>query len=242
MKIHTQKLEICINCDAAQSVADSVGASFEGGAATVELCAEMQHDGLTPTLQNIIDARKAFQERPGLMIMIRPRKGDFCYSKPEIQPMLAQIKMAAKAGADGAVFGPLNRDNTINIQALSQLTQLSKSLNLKTTFHRAFDATPDFFESLDILIAAGVDRVLTSGASWKERKPATEGLEIIHQLIEKANGRIEIVIGGGVNRENAKTILAALPDSNTFSLHAYSGAQVSGIVTKESVQALAEML
>ena len=71
------KFEVCINCDGKQSVTEAVGYAYAGGASTVELCGAMHLDGLTPTQEHIIEARKAFKDRSGLMIMIRPRGGDF---------------------------------------------------------------------------------------------------------------------------------------------------------------------
>lgn len=65
------------------------------------------------------------------------------------------------------------------------------------TCHRAFDMTPDKFKALDDLIGIGIDRILTSGGKNK----APEGKELIKQVMEKANGRILIMPGSGVNEE-----------------------------------------
>ena len=74
------KTEICINCDSIQNMKSDVSAAYTGGASTIELCGEMQFDGLTPPKESIIVARKIFQ-RNGVMVMIRPRKGDFSYTE-----------------------------------------------------------------------------------------------------------------------------------------------------------------
>ena len=74
------EVEICINSDSEQKIADSVGAAYFGGASRVELCSAMHLEGLTPTIEQIKLARKAFKERPGLNVMIRPRTRDFCYN------------------------------------------------------------------------------------------------------------------------------------------------------------------
>jgi copper homeostasis protein len=235
------KVEVCINCDSEQTVFDSVSAAYLGGAATVELCSSMHLDGLTPTEENIRTARKAFQDRPGLMVMIRPRGGDFCYSQEEIERMHQQIQIAAKSNADGIVFGVLGEStNDIAIGPLHQLVETSKEFNLKTTFHRAFDATPDPLESLEILINAGVDRILTSGTPWAEQKPATEGTANLQHLVEQANGRIELVVGGGVNAKNAGNILHGLHNKENISMHSYSGVQEKGLATITAVEKLVD--
>jgi len=236
------KVEVCINCDSRQDVKDSVSAAFAGGASTIELCSAMQFDGLTPRLQDITVARSAFKNRPGLMVMVRPRKGDFCYSKQEIQEMQQQIRMAAQSGADGVVFGILNKnDNSFAMDALTELVQLSKEQGLRSTFHRAFDAAPGPVKSVELLIDAGVDRILTSGTPWGQNGTAMDGIETLKKIIGTAQDRIEIVIGGGVTAANAGVILKSRPKkSNMISIHAYSAAQKNGIVTLKAVKALVD--
>ena len=45
-----------------------------------------------------------------VMVMIRPRPGDFTYSPEEIRSMVMDIEAAASAGADGVVFGVLTTE------------------------------------------------------------------------------------------------------------------------------------
>ena len=66
---------------------EAVGAAHRGGASTVELCGAMRCEGLTPRKEQIAEARKAFGDRDGLMVMIRPRAGEFNYSQSELKVM-----------------------------------------------------------------------------------------------------------------------------------------------------------
>ncbi len=233
-------VEACISGDEVEETRLSVTAANEGGAATVELCGEMQFDGLTPPKASIEAARAAF-ERPGLMVMIRPRKGDFCYSESELGEMKEQIEMAADAGADGVVFGMLQADGQLDEEALESLVELSKSLGLRITFHRAFDAVPDRLVALERLVELGVDRILTSGVAWRESGSALDGVGMLDRVIQTAKGRLEIVIGGGVGPVNAPEILKRLsPWSGTLSVHAYSGVQDDGRTTVRGVKALVD--
>jgi copper homeostasis protein len=233
-------VEICIDASDAAAVDRAVSAAYEGGAATVELCADMHLDGLTPSVDCLVAARRAFRQRPGLMAMIRPRAGDFCYSPAELALMLEQIDIAAAAGADGVVFGVLHGpDNHIDRDASQRLVAAARPHGLRTTVHRAFDATPDPDATLDALLDLGVDRVLTSGVPWGQRGSALDGVERLARTIQRAAGRIEVVLGGGVNPANVGPLLARLPlDASRVSVHAYSGAQIDGQTTVEAVRNL----
>lgn len=234
------KVEICISSDSKQSVRESVSVAYNGGASTIELCSAMYCNGLTPKREHIVEARESFKDRAGIMVMIRPRNGNFVYSRQEIQEMLQQIKMAAEIRADGVVIGVLREsDNCIAVDSLHELMATISKHNLKVTFHRAFDATPEPLEALELLIESGVDRILTSGTAWEKKEAAIAGIDRLHQIIEKAKGRIEIVIGGGVNSRNVERILHALPlRDSKISVHAYSGVQENGITSLKQVKSL----
>lgn len=65
--------------------------------------------------------------------MIRPRGGDFCYQKDELQIMASDIEMLTEAGADGFVFGCLSPDGSIDIEAnqllLGKPDQIANNFN-----------------------------------------------------------------------------------------------------------------
>jgi len=233
-------VEVCINGDTVVETRASVTAANTGGAARVELCGTMEFDGLTPPLECIKAARTVF-ERKGLLVMIRPRAGDFHYASDEIELMKSQIAEAAQAGADGVVMGLLDEAGRLNLKPLRELVELSKSFGLETTFHRAFDATRDRFEALGSLIELGVDRILTSGVRWGMPGSALDGVLELDRVIQAAQARLEIVIAGGVNPVNAPQVLQGLsPWNGKLSVHAYSGVQDNGNTTDAGVRALVE--
>jgi copper homeostasis protein len=233
-------IEICINCDTVQQTTANVAAAYAGGATTIELCRDMRYDGLTPKHDSIVAARDLFL-LPGLLVMIRPRAGDFAFNDGEIIVMQQQIVGAANAGADGVVLGILQSgDNRIAINKMEQLIETAKKHNLSVSFHRAFDATPEPFAAIDVLIALGVDRVLTSGTAWGAEGGAVAGIGRINALHRHVADKIEIVIGGGVSVTNIAFLKANLsPVAGICSFHAYSSVLNNGIVSAEKVSALA---
>jgi copper homeostasis protein len=67
-----------------------------------------------------------------IMVMIRPRGGDFCYSDEEFEQMKSEIIMIKNFRIDGFVFGILNEDNEIDFERNQEL------LNFQNLFHVRF--------------------------------------------------------------------------------------------------------
>ena len=182
------RVEVCLDS------ADSAAAAAEGGADRVELCANLLEGGTTPSAGMIHATRRAIDI--GLMVMIRPRGGDFCPTEREFEVMEHDIAVAAEAGADGVVFGLLEADGTVDRCRTARLLELARPLSV--TFHRAFDMTRDPFEALETLIDLGVDRILTSG----QEPSVLEGADLIRELVTRAGDRVTILPGCGITPRN----------------------------------------
>lgn len=172
----------------------------QGGANRIELCDNPGEGGTTPSYGTIEVVKRKLSI--DVFVMIRPRGGDFHYSVEEFESMKADIEQCKKLKADGVVFGILHTDGTLDKKRCQELIALARPM--KVTCHRAFDMTRDSVECLEDCIAVGFDRILTSGRHAK----AIEGVSVIADLIQKANERIVIMPGSGVNEQNAATIIA----------------------------------
>lgn len=180
---------------------DDCLAAESGGADRIELCAAITTAGLTPSLGTLIEAKK--RVRIPVIAMVRPRAGGFCYSEAEFATMRRDAVLLAEHGADGLVFGLLHSDGAIDATRCGKLLEIAGSR--QTVFHRAFDAVPDAERALDELIDLGFTRVLTSG----QKKTAQDGLERLRQIMTRAQGRIEVMPGGGVRPHNVGEIVQA---------------------------------
>ena len=183
------KIEICAN-----SVESAVKAQ-EGGAYRVELCAGIPEGGTTPSFGDIRMARQLLQKTK-LHVIIRPRGGDFLYSKLELDIMLHDIKVARQLGADGVVFGCLTAEGNVDVPAMKML--MNAVGDMSVTFHRAFDMCKNPQEALEQIIALGCNRILTSG----QEPNAVKGIPLLKELVKQADGRIIIMPGCGVNPSN----------------------------------------
>jgi copper homeostasis protein len=181
-------IEVCVD------TLEGALAAQEGGAGRIELCADLVVGGTTPSAGAIALARQALTI--ALHVMIRPRAGDFCYSRHDLAVMLHDIDVAKSLGADGVVLGVLRPDGQVDLAATSELIAAARPMSV--TFHRAFDLTPDPLSSLDDLIGLGADRVLTSG-----QKPAAfEGAATLARLVAHAKNAIAVMAGGGIDEHN----------------------------------------
>lgn len=186
-------LEICVD------TFESAKNAELGGADRIELCAALSEDGLTPSIgfaKQCVDLLSI-----PVFPMIRPRAGDFVYSKEELQIMVEDIKQFKKIGVHGIVSGVLQRDRQIDEIALRRLINAAKPLPF--TFHRAFDYTIDPYNALNTLMRLQVDRVLTSG----QKATAMDGQELLTELVEQADGGIIIMPGSGIKSSNIEVLL-----------------------------------
>jgi copper homeostasis protein len=179
---------------------ESALAAERGGADRVELCDNLAVGGTTPSAGTI---REACRRLPiPVHVLVRPRAGDFLPTDTELAAMDHDIQLARNLGASGIVLGLLRPDGTIDRERTARLVALARPLCV--TFHKAFDQVRDLGEAVDILIALGVDRVLTSGGS----PTAIEGIDRLRSLVDRAGGRIAILAGGGIAKETVETLLA----------------------------------
>ena len=188
-----RELEVC--CGSLQSAINAVS----GGAGRIELCSALSLDGLTPSL-GLFRQRHTSCPNLRIHVLIRPREGDFIYTKAELHAMLRDIELFAAEGASAIVAGVLTPDSCIDVEATRQLI---KAAGVPFTFHRAFDVVADQRRALEQLIDLGAARVLTSGGA----PSALEGAGRLRNLVDLARGRILTLPGGGVNSHNARQIL-----------------------------------
>jgi copper homeostasis protein len=173
--------------------------SQKQGAHRIELCSRLDLDGLTPSPELIKNVCSALNIP--VMLMIRPRGGDFVYSHDEIKQMLEEIHMAKSIGASGIVFGLLTPDKHIDAANCQLLT--AAAFPLPVTFHKAIDLMDDPAEGVrQLKKVPGITRILTSGGM----PTAKEGAEKIKEMIREADDKIIILVAGKVTKENVLEI------------------------------------
>lgn len=243
-------IEICLNCDDLTTLAAQVQAARQGRAKRLELCGAMHEQGLTPTVEAVNIARQAWGNTPGLVAMLRPRGGDFCYQADDVALMQQQLSALAEAGADAVVLGVLRQSATglidIDWPLLMALKAQATDLSLEVNFHRAFDVLP--FSSraaaLQRLQQLDIARVLTAGCDWHSGLGAADGVLQLQQDLRQTAAALapKLVVGGGVTLVNVALLRGQLPVTTSagsgYSFHCYSAVLTDGRIDQHKVAAL----
>lgn len=184
------KVELC----AASLEAIRIAKEFEFS--RIELCQNLEQGGITPSI-GMIEYAIAYGIETH--VLIRPRPGGFTYNDEEKEVIIRDILACRSIGVNGIVFGA-TINNEIDKEIVKEI--VSKCEGMQFTFHRAFDDCVDWKKSMDTLVEMKVNRILSSGLSGTVDK----GFEILKRMVQYAEGRIEIMPGGGVSASNISRI------------------------------------
>lgn len=206
---------------------ESVLIAQESGADRAELCANMEEGGTTPDFKTIEAAKEQLSIK--LNVMIRPRGGDFVYSCDELEQMKVEIVAFKKLQINGFVFGILDKEGNVNKVQNAALVKLAAPH--PCTFHRAFDVAKNIDESLEAIIECGFTTILTSG----HEKNVVEGIEVLSELVKKANRRIVIMPGGGLRSSNIGLLKK---NTNAFFYHSSAIVDLSETADANEIKAI----
>jgi len=192
--------EVCV-----ESFEEAIRA-VKAGATRIELCDNLTVGGTTPSYGTIKKCKEKLAVP--IMVMIRPRSGNFTYSQDELEIMQNDILICKELGVAGVVFGILDGNGNINQEQTLEFVQLSKPLNI--TFHKAIDNAVNILDGVAFLKKIGVDRILSSGG----KDTALEGQTTLNQMIKIASPQLSIIVAGKVTYENLEEIQKKIPSGD----------------------------
>ena len=171
-------LEVCVDSTA------SALAAMQGGAHRLELCADLVIGGTTPS--EFLFSQIHRDLTVPVNVLIRPRFGDFLYTRQEVAQMEEEIARFLDLGANGVVIGVLTADGELDIPSLVRLKQAAGAMDV--TLHRAFDMVRDQKRALEQAIHLGFTTILTSGGQGS----ALKGSENLGELNALAGDQIRL--------------------------------------------------
>ena len=216
-------LEICVDSLA------SARAAIRGGADRLELCSALAVGGLTPYLALLEQIRR--ESNIPIRCLMRPRPGDFLYTKEEIAQMETQIRRFRDSGADGFVIGCLDAGGELDEKALEPLIRAAEGCGL--TLHRCIDVSMEPFQIYIDAAYLGFDTVLTSGGAANCRA----GAETIADLLRwrDACDGPEVLIGAGVNAEVITRFRREFPAARAFHMSGKRNRESGMVFRREGV-------
>ena len=197
-------LEVCVDSLA------SARAAIAGGADRLELCSALAIGGLTP-YGALLRQIRAESDIP-VRCLMRPRAGDFLYTKEEIDMMADQIRRLREDGADGFVIGCLTAEGDLDGAAMAPLLEAAKGCGL--TLHRCVDVSRDPCQTYLEAGRLGIDTVLTSGAA----PGCLQGMQTIANMLQlrDAQGGPQVLIGSGVKASAIRAFREKYPQAVAF--------------------------
>jgi copper homeostasis protein len=207
----------------------SARAAIAGGAERLELCGALAVGGLTPYAELLKQVRA--ESDINIRCLMRPRGGDFLYTKEEILMMAAQIENLRKLGADGFVIGCLTPEGDLDGKAMEPMLKAAEGAGL--TLHRCIDVSRDPCKTYRDARALGFDTVLTSGAAGS----SLLGMETIGKLLElrDSEGGPEVLIGGGVKAKVISAFKERFPQARAFHMSGKTDIESGMIFRREGV-------
>ena len=206
-------LEACV-----ESVDEAIHA-VENGATQLEVCSNLEKDGLTPEIALIKEITE--QVHVPIKVMIRLRAGNFTYLNDEIKSMQESIQQIKSLPISGLVFGATVTDaNGNKIMDMNAILQICKAAHpIPVTIHKAIDECTDILKEVRALkTISNIAFILTSGGA----KTAADGKKMIAAMQKEAGNHIQIIAAGKILPSNLPSLHKVL------NLQYYHGRKIVG--------------
>ena len=181
---------------------------IERGADRIELNNDLSVGGTTPSF-GVIKKTVEYTHKHDVpvIVMIRPRGGNFVYSEDELEIMINDIQICSLLGVDGVTFGCLTREKHLDKRSMNRLLSVAHAGDLEVVMHMAFDELTNVEqkEAIDWLSQNRIKRILTHGGPLTQ--PISHTLDHLKEVVKQAKNKIEILPGGGITKANINKIV-----------------------------------
>lgn len=181
---------------------------IERGANRIELNNDLSVGGTTPSFGVIKKTVEyAHKHDVPVIVMIRPRGGNFVYNEDELEIMINDIQICSLLNVDGVTFGCLTREKHLDKRAMNRLLSVAHAGDLEVVMHMAFDelTNAEQKEAINWLSQNKVKRILTHGGPLNQ--PISQTLDHLEEVVKQAKNKIEILPGGGITKANVNKIV-----------------------------------
>lgn len=175
---------------------------IERGAERIELCDNLAVGGTTPSV-GVIQMTTAYcsGKNVSVIVILRPRGGDFVYSVAEKAIMLRDLEEIIASHANGIAVGALTAADDLDKPFLEEIAKMASASGTELAFHMAFDEIPEE-KQRDALLwlgEIGFTRILTHGGPTEST--IFDNAKHIAELAE-ISPKMTIMPGGGITKDN----------------------------------------
>ncbi len=165
------------------------------GADQLELCADLDEDGLTPP-QDLVEDVLDSVSIP-VKVMIRNRPGDFYHGAEDIEAMCKSIRELSNLDVDHFVLGSLTENDEIYLSAIQRMVNCNPGATY--TFHKAIDYTEDPIKAIRRLkTVPQIQFILSSG----QAETAFDGADMLKSMNTECQPDIKLIAAGKITDQN----------------------------------------
>lgn len=175
----------------------SVLTAASAGADRIEFCRDYASGGLSPDPFELAKIRPRVKQP--IYVMLR-ETADFSISFAGLLLLKHQLLALKTAGADGFVFGFLNKQAELDESSNRFFLELADGL--PCTLHRAFDNCSDTEKAIEKAIQWGFSHILSAGGAPN----ALAGIKQLNKW-QLTYPEISFLAGGGIRSSNLPVIL-----------------------------------
>ncbi len=213
----------------AMTLQDALAAE-RGGAASVEVIADLAARGLTPPFDLVRAVREHVQI--GVNVIVRPHNRDFCYTPTEIDRMLEDAARFAELGINSLVIGGLDAAGDLDLSLIERVRAAAPGVAI--TVHQAIDASRDPGKAVAAL-EGRVERALTSGGA----ATAWLGRDNLRAWVQAHGERLRFACAAGIDADHLAALAAHV---RAPEYHVGHAARTGGAVDVDRVKRLVACL
>jgi len=195
-----------------------VPAAMAAGAQRIELTGNLSAGGTTASKGTVIESLKYCHEHDATVVaMVRPRGGDYYFNDIELKIMEHDMLEMQALGVDAVIFGALTKYNHFDKDAMENLIAAASGMQLVCNLCYDWIPEADQKEAIDWWVDHDFTRVLTHGGLLDTN--VLDNLDHLKETVDWADGRIQVLPGGGVNIGNKDKVTSFMGVNQAHGTH-----------------------
>jgi copper homeostasis protein len=190
-------------------IADTVGdaiAAEKGGATQITVLSHFPCTGITPSYGMVTRIREMV--KLPMLVLICPHTRSYIPTLEDMETCLCDIEAFKKLGIYDFLFGFIDQNNNLNVQAIEKIKAEHSAVNLHSRI--IWEFTRDIRRTVETTINLGFHSMRTSGnclMNTMTNGNPFESLRNISLMKDLAQDKIQILLTGGITIANMENLV-----------------------------------